>query len=200
MTKAWVNRKFIKTKWRQSNLQSEYICESQNNFICGWMWRSEIIQLSHDAEATARANVSVVNADKLAVTLRAWAAWAALCSRLAAPAVSVKCAHVTQLRFSHITLNFSPCKQILSRCVVPDWKVLLEILRMCFSESAYLTLKAPHQSLSPLMTKAHLALSRLVLKAWKVLGVPQWEVGNWSFEVLYVFLLISSNSLMCVYI
>ena len=66
--------------------------------------------------------------------------------------------------------------------------------------SPYLALKAPNQSLSPLMTEAHLALSWLAPKARKELGLPQWEVGNWSFEVLYVFPLMSSNSLMLVYI
>lgn len=57
---------------------------------------------------------------------------------------------------------------------------------MSFSESAYLILKAPNQSVNPLMTEVHLALSRLVLKARKELGLPPWEVGNLSLYVLYV--------------
>lgn len=180
--------------WELRNFHLWRLCHSEN---------FAVMLMQHPQRHTLQtANVSVVNADKLAVAVRAGAAWVFFFqSCRAAPAASVKCTHVTQLRFSHIVLNISLCKQILSQHVVPDWKVLPGILRwMCFSVSAYLILKAPNQSLSPLMTEAHLALSRLVLKGRKVLGLPQWEVGNWSSEVLYVFVLICSNSLMFVYI
>lgn len=66
-----------------------------------------------------------------------------------------------------------------------------------FSVSVYLILKGPNQSVGPLMAGDRSTLLRLALKATKL---PRQEVGNWSFDVLYVFFLISRNSLMFILI
>lgn len=140
-------------------------------------------------------NIRVVNTETLAVTVRSCSTWAYI------TVSQLLLLYLYNLLMWLFGLNISLCKQALFQHVVPNCTVLLGVLRrVCFSESPHLILKSQNQSVSPLMTGAHLALSWLALKVRKELGLPQWEVGNWSFEVLYVFLLMSSNSLMFVYI
>lgn len=156
----------------------------------GCMSHSENIKLYDENETSRMAQT----AESYCMGVGVWACWSlysCICKMYSCDSADIQ-PHQSE---------YQPGVNKLFQHVVPNWKVLLVVFRwMCFSECAYLTLKAPNQSVSPLMTEAHLALSWLVLKARKELGLPQWEVGNWSFKVLYVFLLISSNSLMFVYI
>lgn len=82
--------------------------------------------------------------------------------------------------------------------LVPNWNWKFStFLPFFFLWASILSSKAQTNSVGPLMAGARLTLLRLALKARKL---PQREVGNWSFDVLYVFLLISRNSLMFILI